>query len=158
MEAVAIIAGVAVLLLLVELLLPTGGVLALIGAIGLVGAGLLALGDDSSDAADYVGPALITGGVLSAIAVFIITPKVIRAHRDEPVRTGWEEMVGKDGEVREQLSPQGQIWVEGALWRAHVPDGAPSIGVGNRVRVESVDGLTLVVTPIASPEPAEKGT
>lgn len=157
METVAIIAGVAVLLLIVELMLPTGGVLALIGAAGLVGAGILALGDDTN-ASDYVGPALITAGVLSAIAVFIITPKVIRAHRDEPVRTGWEEMVGKDGEVREQLDPQGQIWVDGALWRAHVPDGAPAIGVGNRVRVESLDGLTLVVSPIASPETAEKGT
>ena len=146
MEAVAIIAGIAVLLLIVELLLPTGGVLALIGAAGLVAAGIVAL-NDGGDAADYAGPALIAAGVLSAIAVFIITPKVIRAHRDEPVRTGWEELVGKDAEVREALNPQGQVWIEGALWKARASDGDAPISIGNRVRVESVDGLTLIVKP-----------
>jgi membrane-bound serine protease (ClpP class) len=156
-EAVAILAGIAVALLIVELLLPTGGVLALIGALGLVGAGLLALGDDN-DASDYVGPALIALGVLSAGAFFIITPKVIRAHRDEPVRTGWEELVGKEAEVREQLDPGGQVWVDGALWSARVAPGAPAVGIGNRVRIDAVDGLTLRVSPVAEPQPATKGT
>lgn len=149
METVAIIAGIAVLLLIVELLLPTGGVLALIGAAGLVVAGIIALGDDSS-AADYVGPGLITAGVLSVITVFVITPKIVRAHRDEPVRTGWEELIGKDAEVRETLDPVGQIWIEGALWKARAADGVDPIAIGNRVSVESIDGLTLIVKPAGS--------
>ena len=73
----AIIAAVGVLLLLVELLLPTGGVLALIGAGGLVAAGIVSLNEDNA-AADYVGPGLITLGVISIITFFIITPKLIR--------------------------------------------------------------------------------
>jgi membrane-bound serine protease (ClpP class) len=149
-EVVAIIAGVAVLLLIVELLLPTGGVLALVGAAGLVAAGILALGDEGSDASEYVAAGLITAGVLSAIAVFIITPKVIRAHRDEPVRTGWEELIGLDAEVRETLDPLGQVWIEGALWKARVDDGDAPVAIGNRVRIESVDGLTLIVKPAGS--------
>lgn len=146
METVAIIAAVGVLLLLVELLLPTGGVLALIGAGGLVAAGIVALSGDSS-ASDYVGPGLITLGVLSIVTFFIITPKIIRAHRDEPVRTGWEELVGRDAEVREQLDPVGQVWIEGALWKARAAEGEAPVAIGNRVRIESVDGLTLVVRP-----------
>jgi membrane-bound serine protease (ClpP class) len=148
-EVVAIIAAVAVMLLLVELLLPTGGVLALIGAGGLVTAGIISLNEDNA-AADYVGPGLITLGVLSIITFFIITPKIIRAHRDEPVRTGWEELIGRDAEVRETLDPVGQVWIEGALWKARAADGNARIAIGNRVHIESVDGLTLVVRPADS--------
>jgi membrane-bound serine protease (ClpP class) len=146
-EVVAIIAAIGVLLLLVELLLPTGGVLALIGAAGLVAAGIVSLNEDNA-ASDYVGPGLITLGVLSVITVFVITPKIVRAHRDEPVRTGWEELIGLDAEVRDSLNPEGQVWIEGALWKARAADGDTPISIGNRVRVESVDGLTLVVRPL----------
>ena len=154
-EVVDIIAGIAVALLLIELLLPTGGVLALIGAAGLVAAGIVALGEDDS-AADYIGPGLITLGVLSIVTLFIITPKIIRAHRDEPVRTGWEELIGRDAEVRDSLDPVGQVWIEGALWKARAADGGAPITIGNRVRVESVDGLTLVVRPVETRD-LEKG-
>jgi membrane-bound serine protease (ClpP class) len=158
MELVIIISAIAAALLLVELLAPTGGVLAVIGAAGFTAAGILALGEDS-EVADYVGPGLITLGVLSLITVFVITPKILRAHRDEPVRTGWEELIGKEAEVREPLDPSGQVFVEGALWRARVADGAPAIGPGNRVLIESVDGLTLVVKPVGGgTEPVQKGT
>jgi membrane-bound serine protease (ClpP class) len=148
-DVVIVIAAVAFLLLLVELLLPTGGVLAVIGACGLIAAGSLAL-EDGGEAADYVGPGLITLGVLSVITFFIITPKIISAHRDEPVRTGWEELIGRDAEVREPLDPLGQVWIEGALWKARSADGDGPIAIGTRVRVQSVDGLTLIVRPLTS--------
>jgi membrane-bound serine protease (ClpP class) len=137
--------------MLAELLLPTGGVLAILGASGLVAAGVIALGEDS-EIADYVGPGLITLGVLSGVTSIVVGRKVLSAHRDEPVRTGWEELVGREAEVREPLDPVGQIWVEGALWNARVGDGEPAIGVGARVRIRSVDGLTLVVGPVPAGE------
>jgi membrane-bound serine protease (ClpP class) len=157
-DLVIVIAVIAAGLLIAELLLPTGGLLAVIGAAGFVAAGVIALGEDN-EAADYVGPGLITLGALSLITVFVITPKVLRAHRDEPIRTGWEELIGREAEVREPLDPVGQVWIEGALWKARVGDGEPAIGVGNRVQIESVDGLTLVVKSVSGePEPVQKGT
>jgi membrane-bound serine protease (ClpP class) len=158
-DVVIIISAIAAGLLVAELLLPTGGLLAIIGAAGFAAAGIVALGEDN-EAGDYIGPGLITLGVLSLITVFVITPKVLRAHRDEPVRTGWEEVVGSVGEVREPLDPDGQVFVGGALWQARLADEGAEVGVGNRVRVESVDGLTLVVRPVSAgdPEPVEKGT
>jgi membrane-bound serine protease (ClpP class) len=147
MDVVIVIAVIAAALLLVELMLPTGGVLAVIGAAGFVAAGIVALGEDS-DVADYVGPGLITLGVLSVVTFFVVTPKILRAHRDEPVRTGWEELIGHEAEVREPLDPVGQVWIEGALWKARVDDGAAAVRPGNRVLVEKVDGLTLVVRPV----------
>mgnify|MGYP001324330850 CR=1 FL=1 len=155
MEIVIIVAAIAAGLLLAELLLPTGGVLAVVGAAGLVAAGILAFGEDG-DASDFAGAGLITLGVLSVATFFIITPKILRAHRDEPVRTGWEELVGREAEVRETLNPTGHVWIEGALWRASVADGAPAIEPGNRVLIHHVDGLTLVVEPVESESPRKE--
>ena len=126
--------------------MPTGGVLAIIGAIGLIAAGVLAFGDDG-EYADYAGGGLVAFGLLSIATIVIVTPKVVRAQLDEPVRTGAEGLVGRRGEVREQLNPIGSVWVDGALWKARMAEGANELGVGNSVRVESVDGLTLVVAP-----------
>ena len=150
MEAYVVIALIGLGLLLAELLLSTGGVLAAIGVAGLTAAGIVALGSDSS-AADYIGGALIALGVLSAISFYFITRKVIAAHREEPVRTGSEELVGASAEVRSTLDPEGQVWVEGALWGARLAGGNGRIGVGDRVTVDAVEGLTLVVRPEAPP-------
>jgi membrane-bound serine protease (ClpP class) len=81
---------------------------------------------------------------------------VLRAHRDEPVRTGWEELIGREADVRDPLDPVGQVWIEGALWKARVGDGEPAVTPGNRVLIEKVDGLTLVVKPVAATQSEPK--
>lgn len=146
METFVVIALVGFALLLAELLLPTGGLLAALGAAGLVAGGIVAL-DSSSDAADVIGPALITLGVLSAATFYFVARKVIEAHRDRPVRTGTEELIGASGEARSTIDPDGQVWLEGTIWRARLADAAAPAQVGDRVTVEAVDGLTLVVHP-----------
>jgi membrane-bound serine protease (ClpP class) len=153
MEAFVAIALLGVVLLVTELLLPTGGLLAALGVAGLIAAGVLALGSDSS-AADYIGPALITLGVLSAISFYYVTRKVIAAHRDQPVRTGTEELIGSSVEVRTTIDPEGQVWTQGALWGARLASGSDPARPGDRVTVEAVEGLTLVVRP--QPPPAEQ--
>lgn len=148
MDAFVIVALVGVALLLAELLLPTGGVLAMLGALGLIAGGILALTADSdATAAEYIGPALIALGVLSFVTVYFVTRKVLEAHRDEPVRTGSEELVGSLAEARSTLDPEGQVWIEGALWRARLVSGNGRVELGDRVRVEAIEGLTLVVRP-----------
>ncbi len=153
MDSAAIVAAIGVGLLLAELLLSTGGVLAALGALGLIVGGVLAL-DSNSSAADYVGPALIALGLLSLVAFYFITRKVIEAHRDQPVRTGTEELIGSLAEARSDLNPEGRVWADGTIWSARlVADGSP-VRLGDRVRIDAVDGLTLVVHP--EPTPAGK--
>ncbi len=159
MDVFVVIALVAIVILLAELLLPTGGVLAGLGALGLIGAGVVALtADADSSASDWAGPGLITLGVLSLISFYFVGQKVLAAHRDEPVRTGSEELIGAPAEARTALDPEGQVWIEGALWRARLAgDGGP-LRPGDRVTVEAVDGLTLTVRPAPpSSAPAEEG-
>jgi membrane-bound serine protease (ClpP class) len=159
MDFFVVVALIGVALLLAELLLSTGGVLAALGALGLVAGGVIALTADSdSSASDIAGPALITLGVLSIVSFYFITRKVLAAHRDEPVRTGSEELIGASAEARTSLDPEGQVWIEGALWRARLAGDGTPLRPGDRVTVEAVDGLTLMVRPAPpSDAPAEEG-
>jgi membrane-bound ClpP family serine protease len=157
MEAFVVIAVVGFALLLAELLLPTGGLLALVGAAGLVAGGIVALGSNSS-AADYVGPALITIGVLSGISFYVVTRKVIEAHRDQPVRGGVEELIGSGAEARSTIDPTGRVWAQGTVWGARLADGSRPARAGDRVIIEAVDGLTLVVrAEPAAADPTREG-
>ena len=159
MDLFVAVALIGVGLLLAELLLSTGGILAALGAAGLIAGGVLALtADADSSASDWAGPALITLGVLSAVSFFVITRKVLAAHREQPVRGGHEELIGAPAQVRTSLDPEGQVWIEGALWRARLSgDGGP-LRPGDRVTVEAVEGLTLMVRPgPPSESPAEEG-
>jgi membrane-bound serine protease (ClpP class) len=111
---------------------------------------VLAIGSDSRTG-EYLGAGLITVGLLSAASFYYVTRKVLAAHRNETVRTGTEELVGAVAEARSPIHPEGRVWLEGTLWTARLADGSPPARLGDRVRVEAVDGLTLVVRP----EPAE---
>jgi membrane-bound serine protease (ClpP class) len=146
MEAFVVIALIGSGLLLAELLLPTGGVLAVLGVIGLTVAGIVAFGSDS-DVADYAGGALIALGILSGVTFYFVTRKVWEAHRNEPVRTGSEQLVGSEAEARSAIDPTGRVWLEGTIWSARLAAGATPIRTGDRVTVDAVDGLTLVVRP-----------
>jgi membrane-bound serine protease (ClpP class) len=145
-EAFVVIAIVGVGLLLAELLLPTGGILALLGVIGLTAAGIVAFGSDSN-AADYAGGALIALGIVSGVTFYLVSRKVLAAPRNEEVRTGTEEMIGSTAEARTSIDPDGRVWLGGTIWSARLAEGAGPVRQGDKVRVEAVDGLTLVVRP-----------
>ena len=158
MEAFVVIALIGIGLLAAELLLPTGGILALLGIAGLVVGGILALGS-SDNAAEWIGGALITLAVLSAISFFYITRKVLHSTRKLPKRAGTEEMAGGEAEARSVIDPEGKVFMRGTLWSARLADGAEAVRYGDRVTVEAVDGLTLVVRPASAinPTPATPG-
>jgi len=153
MDIFVVVALVGVALLLAELLLSTGGVLAALGAAALIAGGILALTADSgSSASDWAGPALITLGVLSIVSFYFVTRKVLAAHREQPVRGGREELVGASAEARTALDPEGQVAIAGAIWAARLGGGDGPVRPGDRVTVEAVEGLTLVVRPEAPSE------
>ena len=152
MTALAIVLlAAALLLFIVEAHAPTM-VAGLLGVACLVGAGF-AWRDAGHDLPVF---AIILAGVILTGFIVFASRKAIAAHRDQPVRTGSEELVGATAEVREQLDPTGQVFVNGALWQARL-SGAGELGPGNRVRIKSVDGLTLEVEPVTEPASVEKG-
>lgn len=63
-----------------------------------------------------------------------------------------QAMVGKRGVVKRELSPRGQVQVNGELWQAR-PLGPDQPAVGDTVTVAAVEGMTLVVA--AYPDTAD---
>ena len=147
-------------LIIAEAHLPTHGILGGVGVLALALSGLLLFNTDS-DAYEVSVPVVILVAVLLGGFMAFAVQKVVQARRN-PVVTGWEELLGCEGDVRAPIDPVGQVFVEGALWRATLADGTdegdavPTLERGARVRVESVDGLTLRVRPVAeTPEREE---
>jgi membrane-bound serine protease (ClpP class) len=129
----------AVVLFFVEALVPTGGLVGLIGIGALVAGGILL----------EVPIPIIVVLVVAIVAVGVLFGrKVWIAQKQQRVLTGWEELIGATGDVRVALGPAGQVFVQGALWRARVADEEERVPVGARVRVRDVDGLTLLVEPL----------
>src|SRR3989454_9237293 len=115
--------------------LSFGGVLALLlGMAFLINTGPFGLG---------VNPiaVLIAAVVTSGFFIFFIR-KVWQGRR-RPVTTGAEALVGAKGEAREELAPEGLVFVRGALWKAVASNGP--IHVGTPVRVVGRKGLQLQV-------------
>lgn len=148
-------------MIIAEAHLPTNGVVGVIGTVALVGSGLL-LFDTGSDF-DVSTPVVIGSAIATAGLLAFAVRKVLEASRN-PVLTGWEEMLGAEGEVRVGLSPLGQVFVQGALWKATLADGGSESEAervrerGARVQVEAVEGLTLRVRPVVETKnPTEQG-
>jgi membrane-bound serine protease (ClpP class) len=81
--------------------------------------------------------------VLSGLAIETVelTWGLRLARRWRP-RTGAEAMIGQTAEVVAPCHPTGQVRVQGELWEARCAQGADA---GESVRIERLEGLTLVV-------------
>jgi membrane-bound serine protease (ClpP class) len=91
----------------------------------------------------------VAAGIGAAVAgwTLLAASKTAVARRTR-VQAGAEALEGRVGVVRRWSEPAGQVFVDGALWRARREWIAPEAGafdVGDPVVVERVRGLTLSV-------------
>lgn len=142
---VLLLIGVA--LLVAEAHLPTFGALGGAGVAALVGGGVLTL-TASGGGVGLVLPIAIGSGVVAAGLLYIMVTRGAAVARGR-ARSGAESLVGHVGVLRSSPDPLGQVFVEGALWRAQrslEDEGdADALRVGDPVVVERVRGLTLSV-------------
>jgi membrane-bound serine protease (ClpP class) len=145
---------IAATLFILELKVGGHAIFAIGGVAALIASGLILY--DTGGAFSISVPVVVAAGATFGGLTLFAVSKVLEA-RHGPVSTGWEELTGKEGRVRVPLDPVGQIFIQGALWRARLADESEeSPPVGGRVRVTAVDGLTLLVGPAASPEESEE--
>jgi membrane-bound serine protease (ClpP class) len=130
-------------LLIAEIKVVSHGILAMGGVVALALGSIMLF--DAPELDLRVSWAVIapTVGITAGVFLFMIGAG-IRALRARSV-VGAPALVGQVGVAREALSPEGQVQVQGELWRA-VARGAP-VAAGARVRVVDVQGLTLTVEP-----------
>ncbi len=138
-------------LLIAETMTPSFGLLGLGGALSLA-AGLLFFFEEQSlptpELSVSYGLVLPTVIVFVAL-VFFLGQMVLRAQR-LPAVTGQEGMVGLVATARTAIPADGAgtVFVHGEYWQATAPS---PVEAGQRVRIESVDGLTLRVGPAGDP-------
>jgi len=87
----------------------------------------------------------LIAGVLAVVAViaYLLYRAVARAYSKAPA-VGSEALVGKVGVALTDVAREGQVMIEGEIWRARSLSGE-RIARGSRVRVAGVEGLTLLV-------------
>ena len=88
---------------------------------------------------------LPTVGATAGLVIWAVSAGV-RAMMRKPV-TGSSGMIGRLAVARSALGPEGQVQLDGEIWRAMSDGGA--IAAGEQVRVMAVDGLTLKVSRAA---------
>jgi membrane-bound serine protease (ClpP class) len=139
--------AVAAALILIELKLGHG--FAMIAGVIIGGTGILLL----SQNLNYSGPSprgassiLLTS---AAVAAGVVASLYIRwalgplAHRKK--LTGADSLIGRTGVVTAELTPEGEVRVEGIIWRA-VSISGERIPAGKEVVIKEVRGLRLYVT------------
>jgi membrane-bound serine protease (ClpP class) len=132
-----------VVLLIAEIKVVSHGVLAIGGVIAML-LGSLMLYDTPETTGIrlswyVIGPAV---GTTAGLVFFAVSMGIRALYR--PSVTGESAMVGRRAVVRSALAPEGQVLIDGELWRAVSPDGR--IEAGEAVQITAVDGLTLTVT------------
>ena len=139
-----ILFGVA--LLIAEIKIASHGVLTIGGVVSMVLGSFMLY--EAPEAGFRVSWTVIlpTVGASAGLVVWAVSAGLRAMMR--PPTTGAAGMIGQQAVVRAALDPEGQVQLDGELWRA-VAEDAP-VPAGETVRVTGVDGLTLRVSRAAN--------
>ncbi|MCK5827086.1 nodulation protein NfeD, partial [Candidatus Bipolaricaulota bacterium] len=131
-------------LIVLDTFTPTNGILTAGGIIALL-VGSLTLFDIADRS---IGLSLATVGTVvglsTAFSLFVLS-KGLMIQRKKPT-TGIQALIGSIGVARQNLRPDGTIRIRGEYWIAHSVEG--TLQEGERVRVQGLDGRTLLVRRI----------
>jgi membrane-bound serine protease (ClpP class) len=141
---------VALGLFILEAKFPSHGVLGVGGAVAMILGALMLVRSPLTGMGVSLGTAL--GVTIPFALIIIFLMRLVMRSLSWKQSTGAEQLVGEVGEVTEPVEVsggRGMVFVHGELWRAVAPQGIPR---GSRVRVKRVEGLTLQVEPVETPQ------
>jgi membrane-bound ClpP family serine protease len=144
-----LVIGLALLLVGAALLVAEahtpGGVLGAAGGASLTAGAAIAIAAAGGGLA-VILPVTIAAAAVAGLWLAIATRKAL-AVRGTRASSGRESLSGHRGVVRSWAGPDGQVFVDGALWRARSSwgDHDEKLTEGDPVVVERVSGLTLAV-------------
>jgi membrane-bound ClpP family serine protease len=142
-----VLLGIALLLtgaglLIAEAHLPSYGALGLGGVAALVAGTAIAVDASGGGTALIVAVTAIVA--LASLALVAVIARATLAAARPRALTGAEALVGHVGVMRSAPAPLGQVFIDGALWRAR-PCMQDELDVGDPVVVDHVQGLVLSV-------------
>lgn len=134
----------AFILFILEIKAPTHGALTAAGAACMVIGALVLFNTAQTPTEFHISVPLvvaIAGG--TALVFFLIVGFALRSQRT-PIRTGSESLMGKEGIVKQSLTPTGEVQVAGETWSAKTLNGE-TLQSGEHIRVVRVQGLHVIV-------------
>ena len=131
-----------IIFMLAEVFVPSFGALGIGGLIAFV-IGSIILFDEEGTGYAVSLPLIVTLSVTTAGFFLFVVGAAVKA-RNRPVVSGLEELLGATGEVIEDFAGKGRIRIHGEIWWA---ESTVPLHGGDKVRVDSVEGLVLRVHP-----------
>jgi membrane-bound serine protease (ClpP class) len=133
----------AVALLVTDLYVPSHGALTIAGLVCLAVGSIMLF--QNAPAPYETSKPLVIGFAVGLGALWAFAIGKAWQIRRSPVEVDPQRIAGALGEIREN----GLVFVNGELWQARTA-GGEQLRPGDRVRVESMDGLVLTVAPVGS--------
>lgn len=131
------------ILILAEAFLPSFGILGVGGVISFVIGSIILV--DTQLGVYRVSLPLIAAVTTAAAAVLIVTLRIFMKVRHQAAVSGIQTWIGMTGESVDSFDGTGMVKVGGELWRAKTDT---PLAKGDKVRIEQVNGLELVVRKI----------
>jgi membrane-bound serine protease (ClpP class) len=131
-------------LIVLDAFTPANGILTAGGVIALLIGSLTLFDIPDRSIGLSLGTVFAVVGTSAAFSIFVLS-KGLMVQRKKPT-TGLQALIGSVGIVRQTLQPDGTIQLRGEYWTAHSVEG--TLQEGERVRVQGLDGRTLLVRRI----------
>jgi membrane-bound serine protease (ClpP class) len=135
----------AFVLFILDVKAPTHGALTAAGLVSFIIGALVLFNSPGTPEVDRVSvPLVVAVGLISGALFSVVVSFAVRAQL-RPVSVGREALIGRIGEARTDLSPNGMVQVAGELWSAGLEGDTGSLASGTRVEVVGVEGIRLLV-------------
>lgn len=131
-------------LIILDTFTPANGILTAGGVIALLVGSLTLFNIPDRSMGLSLATVFAVVGMSAAFSIFVLS-KGLMIQRKQPA-TGLQTLIGSVGIVRQSLQPDGTIRIRGEYWTAHSVEG--TLQEGERVRVQGLDGRTLLVRRI----------
>ncbi|MGD9320429.1 MAG: nodulation protein NfeD [Desulfobacteraceae bacterium] len=128
--------ALAIIFFIAEIKVTSYGALSLGGLVSLT-LGSIMLFDDLKVSLKLMAPTVVLVGGFFVL----VSTLAFRAYRTQP-KSGMDGLIGEIGLVKEDIDPEGLIFVHGEYWRATAGE---KIEANEKVEVEGADGLILRV-------------
>lgn len=129
------------ILILAEAFVPSFGILGVGGIISFVFGAIILV--DTQMGVYRVSWPLLAAVITAAAALLVYTIRTFMKIRHQPAVSGVEMFVGHTGVCLDGFDGSGMVKVDGEIWRA---TSDTPLHPGDKVRIEKVNGLELVVT------------
>jgi len=119
------------------------------GALGIGGVIAFAIGSVilmDTDTPEYtISRPLIAGFSVASLVFFLWTINILVKMRSQPIKGGYEEMIGEKGHCLSNDNGKLRVFVHSEAWNAQA---TTEIAQGQRIKVTGIDGLLLKIEPI----------